>query len=74
MKKERYFLCKITGKPRSKRTTLVHVVATDVYLGKLGNFMVQYIPGANWKLELGTFSFTKGSCNTWSTLEKSIRI
>ena len=46
MKKERYFLYKITGKPCSKRTTLVRVVATDIYLGKIGNFIVQYIPGA----------------------------
>ena len=30
-----YFPNKIPGKPHSKRTTLVMVVATDVYLDKI---------------------------------------
>ena len=33
--KESCFLYKIPGKPSSKRTTLVRVVATDVYLDKI---------------------------------------
>ena len=35
IERERHFLYKIPGKPSPKRTTLVGVVATDVYLDKL---------------------------------------
>ena len=68
IKKNRYFLHKITGKAPSKRTTLARVVATDVYLDQIWRFIVQYVSEARWKLELGTIC--KGSCNAWPTSEK----
>ena len=68
IKKERYFLYKITGKAPSKRTTLARVVATDVHLDQIWRFIVQYVSEARWKLELGTIC--KGSCNAWPTSEK----
>ena len=50
-----FFLYNIPGKASSKRTSLLRVVATNVYLDKIWNFVVQYISGTKWKVELGTF-------------------
>ena len=35
------------------------VVATDVYLDKIYYFFAQFLYITRWKLELGTFYFTK---------------
>ena len=50
------------------------MVAADVYLDKISNFIVKFGSGASRKLELGVSWFTKGSFSTWTTSQNSIEI
>ena len=42
-KKERYLFYQALDKTTAKRTALVRIVATDVYLDKIQTFMVQLL-------------------------------
>ena len=50
------------------------MVGTDAYLDKMSNFIEQFVSTTRLKFELGILWFKRGSCNTWTTPKKSIKI
>ena len=72
-KKERYFFYQTLDKTTAKRTALVRIVVTDVYLDKIQTFMVQLLYITRWKPQLATF-FNKRSLSYLATLTYKYKI